>query len=138
MRRRFLQSLTALGLVVPAIVKSQTIVVEDSRLIGTWRSDREMTMKYRKFDDSVSPQTREKFADLFGKLTWRVTPSEIYFTNDAMQYSERYRVVDKDDKSVVISLEGSASTHLQYIQFEGDYIIVVTGHNVEYFKRVDA
>jgi hypothetical protein len=139
MRRKLLQSLAILGLALPSIAaKSQAIEAGDSRLIGTWRSDREMTMKYRKFDDNVSPETRERFAQIFGKLTWRFTASEFFYANGDLQFSEPYRVVDKDYHSVVVSLQGHDAARLLYVQFEGDYIISAAGHSVEYFKRVDA
>src|SRR5665213_2326897 len=122
MRRRFLQNLAAVGLItISRVGNAKSGDDGDPRLFGTWQSDRDLTMKYRKFAEETPDHIREKFAQLYGKATWRVTKERIYFTNDKLQYSMSYQVVAKDEDSVVLSMQGRGPAYLQYIRFEGNY-----------------
>lgn len=110
----------------------------DSRLLGTWRSDKERTVALWKYQKELPPEIRERFEKIFGKFTLRFTETHIYTefedTNDTVPYS----VVARDSSSVVIAWHEEKEHSLQHIHFEGESYYVLSGYNVEFYKRVAA
>jgi hypothetical protein len=140
MRRLFLRNAALFGLAAAnaGSANASTPRKLDKRLIGTWRSDRELTMKYRRFKQELDVEKREQFAHIFGKMKKRFTATHLYSEFDNERLSGPYRVVAKDAKSVVIALQGDTGTELQQLVFENDYYYVLTGYNLEFFRRVAA
>jgi hypothetical protein len=79
----------------------------DRRLIGTWRSDRERTVKLWRYNKEVDAEAMAKFESIFGKLTWRITPSHWHgeFEND--RFSGPYSVIASDQRSAVVLHPGA-------------------------------
>jgi hypothetical protein len=74
----------------------------DKRLIGTWKSDRELTFKHHVFKAGVKPAIRRKFRDIFGILTVTYTRTKIVADYKGSGSATRYRVLAKDDYSAVL------------------------------------
>lgn len=111
----------------------------DSRLLGTWRSDKERTIAHWCHLTETSLEKRRKLDGVFGKLTVRFTETNIESELDGVADSVSYSVVTSDASSVVVTYKGPlGSQELQHIHFEEDSYYVLVGYNVEFFKRVKA
>jgi hypothetical protein len=110
----------------------------DSRLIGTWRSDRSRTKKEIEALRDIPTRRRPKLIRMFGKLTLRYTRTRCYSTFDGDTDVAPYRVLAKNSYEVVITapsyLDGELK--IQHIHFEGEYYWVTLGAFREYFRRV--
>lgn len=142
MRRALLSSLVIAGLAPVASVAAppQKSRRTDRRLVGTWKSDRERTAKLWRYNKEVEEQARLKFEAIFGKLTWRITPTKWYGEFEQDKFSGPYSVLASDHRSVVVFHPGDrdAPGELKQYFFEDEYMYVVAGYNVEFFKRVEA
>ena len=129
----------------------------DSRLYGTWKSDREATIDYNRNHTKISDRELQALGQMFGHLIvvyqsggrssttmeahtiTRGTETESF---DSLSDKSAYRIVAKDDDSVVIEL-GEDKTILT-IHFEGDNMYWIylgdkdlSGrHMREYFRRI--
>jgi hypothetical protein len=111
----------------------------DQRLLGTWRSNRELTMKYWRFYPGISQAQKEQIAQRFGKLTWRFTETEYFYDLDDSHTSSPYWVIAKDAISVLVGIGTKQDANLQYIRFEENYFyILAPRHNLEFFTRIGA
>ena len=112
----------------------------DDRLLGTWRSNRELTLKYWRFEPGISQEDKKQLAQMLGKTTWRFTRSQFSFQLDRSRFTKPYTVVAKDAISTVIAIgEKDEPSTLQYIRFEQDYFYILTAtHNLEFFSRAGA
>ena len=144
MRRALLLStLSAAGLatVAPVVAAPRTNGVKtDRRLHGTWRSDKERTAALWKYTKEIGDRNRQKFEAIFGKLTWRVTPRRWEAEFEDQNWGGPYSVIAADTRSVVVSHPGDPGeqAELKPYFFEEGYMYVVSGYNVEFFKRVEA
>mgnify|MGYP006950006047 CR=1 FL=1 len=140
MRRQVLRSLlglAALGWASSTLSATQKAKTEP-RLIGTWRSDKERTLALWKYKNEVSPETRSRIENLFGKFTLRFTRTHIHTEFEGETSSVRYSVIASDKNSVVIAWHEEEGPSLQHIHFESESYYVVSGYNVEFFTRVRA
>jgi hypothetical protein len=110
----------------------------DRRLLGTWRSDKERTLALWKYQKELSPEVRERFERIFGKFTLRFTETHIYTVFEDTRDTVPYTVVARDANSVVIAWHEDKERSLQHIHFDADGYFVLSGHNVEFYKRVTA
>lgn len=110
----------------------------DNRLLGTWRSDKERTIALWKYQKEIAPETRERFEKIFGKFTLRFTETHIYTAFEDTKDAVPYSVVARDSSSVVIAWHEERERSLQHIHFEGESYYVLSGYNVEFYKRVAA
>ena len=109
----------------------------DKRLLGTWRSDKELTIIYWRYTKELAPDRRERFENLFGKLTIKYTESHAYSEFDETKDSCKYEVIGRDDNSVAIIWHEKQEDKIQHIHFEeNDLYYVLVGYNVEFFRRV--
>lgn len=111
---------------------------EESRLIGTWRSDKEKTLTLWKYKKEISPEARERFEKIFGKFTLRFTATHIFTEFDEINDIVPYSVIAKDKTSVVIAWHEKEETSLQHIHFEENSYYVLSGYNIEFYSRVPA
>jgi len=139
MRRAFLSTLAVAGLAVAAREAAALPQQHkpDPRLIGKWKSDRERTVKLWKYSKPLSDDERLRFESMFGKLTWRITPTHIFSEYDGEKLSQQYSVLGVDSQSVVIRRKGESHDELQQFFFEEGWLYVVSGYNIEFFKRVE-
>jgi len=107
----------------------------ESRLLGTWRSDKERTTKFWRYTEEPDPRQRRQFENLLGKLTRRYTETHSYGEFEGESWSDEYRVVDSDIRSVVVAYRDDKDYTLQQIFFEKDSIYLVAGYNLEFFRR---
>jgi hypothetical protein len=113
--------------------------MQDSRLIGTWRSDARKTWLdiASRRDFSVAKQKR--LLRLFGKLELRYTPTHCYSTLNGKVTADRYRVVARDSSSVALVVSNAlAGEQIVHLHFEGSHywIVLGSGRMREFFKRV--
>lgn len=139
-RRTFLSTAALTGLVSsPSIsLAASTGGKTETRLLGTWRSDADRTVKHWRYSRQITDENREKFEKIFGKLVWRITPTRIYSEFDGDKFSERYSVIGSDRNSVVVKYHHNDNPSLQQFFFEEkEWHYVVSGYNFEFFKRVE-
>jgi hypothetical protein len=123
-------------------VKSMRTCIDmnDSRLIGTWRSDARRTALDVAARRDVAASKKKKLLSLFGKLELRYTPTHCYSTMGDSVTVNPYTVVAKDAWSVVVV--GSnliAGKEIVHIHFEGHHYWIYLGSSGmrEFFKRVN-
>lgn len=108
----------------------------DSRLLGTWRSDKTRTLAEWVYTSTTTIEERDRVASWFGRLVVRYTPARMFtdLEGDTTQCS--YRVVAKDPDSVAIVCRTQDRDEIRHIHFVGDKIYWVTvGRNREFFAR---
>jgi hypothetical protein len=108
----------------------------DARLLGTWRSDKERTVRFWRYTEEPDAARRKDFERLLGKLTRRFTETRAYGEFEGDTWSDEYWVVDSDARSVVVAYRDDSTYTLQQIFFEKDSIYLVAGYNLEFFRRV--
>ena len=123
----------------------------DSRIIGTWKSNRNKTMEFWSFPKRArfGPKKKEKWAEMFGKMTWKVTKNRLYSEYDGFKKITKYNIVASDSNSVVLELSEvildelnefnffEFESKLLQIHFEGkDLFSISDGYNHEFFERI--
>lgn len=77
--------------------------MHDKRLLGTWKSDTRRTMREIRNLRSIPEASHKPLKKILGRLTVRYTRARVYMRfDDQENWDEPYRVVAKDDHSVVI------------------------------------
>jgi len=113
--------------------------MQDSRLIGIWRSDARRTSLDVAARRDISAARQKKLLRLFGKLEVRYTPTHCYSTLNGQVTADRYRVAAKDSSSVALVMSNAiAGEQIVHIHFEGNHywIVLGSGRMREFFKRV--
>jgi hypothetical protein len=131
----------AIAVVLGAAVLILAWPQSDSRLIGTWQSDREKTFAKPEKSPFFDEKKMEGFKKLFGKLKVRYTDNRLTMDQEGVTTTAEYRVVGKDKHSVVIStsLDLSGEQELVQIHFvDSDtyWLLDSSGVMKEYFTRV--
>ena len=138
MRRRIIN--VALGTAAALLTCDAVGAVDRShiekRLLGTWRSDKERTIANWKYKKELAPEVKERFERIFGKFTLRFTEKYIFTEFDDTKTTAPYLVVAQDSTSVVIEWHEEKGRSLQQIHFEDDGYYVLSGYNVEFYKRI--
>ena len=114
--------------------------MNEPRLLGSWQSDRERTFERLKPGPKSTPQSFAKFKALFGKVVVRWTPNYCHYKLDGDRWKTPYRVVARDDESVVIEAhdELTGGDCLHHIRFEDDaYQLFTRWGMIEWFKRIE-
>jgi len=138
MRRSFLSAIALTGLSVTGAAASKTPRKVDKRLIGTWKSDKERTVARWQYNKPLDNAQREKFESIFGKLVWRITETYYYGIFEDQKFSDTYTVLASDENSVCVSHHNDGKPELNQYFFEEGYMYILSGYNVEFFKRVEA
>ena len=86
------------------------------RVVGTWQSDKEQTVRSIRFPDGYSEEQKEKACSVFGKLVISYTPEVICALPNATakpdaKHGTVYRVVKEEDG--VLTLEVVATAQQQ-------------------------
>ena len=112
----------------------------DTRLLGTWKSDKRRTAREVVARKDFKPNRKAKLLSLFGKLELRYTRTHCHSRFDGEKLSSgNYHVVAKNSESVVVvttnPISGDVISHLH---FEGPnlYWVSVAGRFREYFRRI--
>ena len=133
----------------------------DSRLLGTWKSDRRRTFAEWSWGENVSPKKKEKLKSLFGKLLITYTRSRIIWNLPHRKWvnSRRYTILGTDEASVAIVVSGElyikdpkkydrfnlqtvkelwSKPEIRQIHFAGNHywISIGNGKNREFFRRI--
>jgi hypothetical protein len=109
----------------------------DPRLLGTWCSDKALTLAEWSFSKKTRAKGRRIISGLFGKFRMRYTPSRIYAELGGHRTVTPYKVVSADPHAVVILrfIEDGA-TEFQRVHFMGPNLHWVSvGRNREFFRR---
>jgi hypothetical protein len=115
--------------------------MRDRRLLGTWQSDGPRTVRDIEARQDIPARHRRTFADMFGRLVLRYTPTRCYATLGETTTVSRYTVVGRNaDEVLVVSHDetGARGDGLQHIHFEGDRYWISLGPFREFFRRVAA
>ncbi len=111
----------------------------DSRLIGTWKSDRRRTFQNFKPKTGFDPKKFRKLKSLFGKLTIRWGRGKCYTELGEYRDSENYEIIARDSNCVIVRLWSEIYEEflLQRIHFEGEFYSMALGGGLcEYFRRI--
>lgn len=110
-------------------------------LVGTWRSDRAMTLEYWAFPKTASNKLKKivRARDFFGNLHWQVTRKQLTTWYPTLPLrSMPYRVVWENPHSIAIVFPRDTDRPLRHIVFvDPDRFFMLAGMaNCEWFKRV--
>jgi hypothetical protein len=118
----------------------------DDRLIGTWQSDAGRTIAHLREHKSVDDKQEAGLRKIFGKLRLTYTASVVKSEMNGTAETEKYEVLGKDKRSVVIrvprktelpeALEGSEFTLIHFDGPDSYWIYIPLVNMREYFKRV--
>jgi hypothetical protein len=112
--------------------------MNDSRLLGTWRSDARKTDREIAARRDIPASTKARLRPLFGKLVLRYTKTRCYATLGGETEASRYVVVAKDSSSVAVvyvdPVDGTEA--ISHIHFEGRHYWISLGRIREYFRRI--
>lgn len=118
----------------------------DVRLLGTWKSDADLTMASFQGKSSRNAEREAKLRSLFGKM--RIIWTATHLTSDLDGYidTDKYKVLASDEDSVTIQTEdtnpspldglGLPAVHVIHFVGADTYWLDISGGMREYFKRV--
>jgi hypothetical protein len=112
--------------------------MNDSRLIGNWRSDARKTSLEIAARRDITAAKKKKLLRFFGKLELRYTPTRCYSSLNGQISVNRYSVVAKDSSSVALLVSNPIlGKQIVHIHFEGNryWIVLGSGRMREFFKR---
>lgn len=108
----------------------------DSRLLGTWKSDKIRTLEEWVHSSASPPDAQVRIANLLGKLVVRYTPARVFTEFEGNTTQCPYRVVATDSDSVAIVCRTESRDEIRHIHFVGeDLYWVHAGRNREFFAR---
>ena len=127
------------------------------RLIGTWKSDRGLTLANCHRYHLLTGAKKRKFGSIFGSLVLRYTRRRLYIALGETKWSAEYDVLAEDSESIVLRIhsedhwkranaivadilkEMAAEPRFQHIQFRTrnghEYYWIGCGVFCEWFKR---
>lgn len=127
------------------------------RLIGTWKSDRGLTLANCHRYHLLAGAKKRKFGSIFGRLVLRYTRRRLYIALGETKWSAEYDVLAEDSESIVLRIhsedhwkradaivadnlkERAAEPRFQHIQFitrnGHEYYWIGCGVFCEWFKR---
>jgi hypothetical protein len=110
----------------------------DRRLLGTWRSDKKLTVAEWAFPKTVTSKARRAILALFGKFTMRYTATRIYGEFERHRTITPYRVLASDADSVaILRFIEDRKTEIQHVHFvDNNRHWVSVGRNREFFRRI--
>ena len=106
------------------------------RLLGTWRSDKELTLSHWVFSGESTGADHVAKANWFGRLVVRYTAEAVHTEFDGDQTACFYRVMTSNPDSIVIvcrTNDRDEERHLHFLNSETYW--VQCGSNREYFRR---
>jgi hypothetical protein len=121
-------------------MKSDALAGAKKRLLGTWRSDRELTVQNWAFPKRIAQKKLKFFYSIFGKNTWHFTPQFCFGEFEGEKWRARYEILWASEWSVVVLFhtKGGESCHHLFFEDEHFYLSAGRAGNVEYFKRIGA
>ena len=111
----------------------------EKRLLGTWLSDRQRTLKELRFRPGTSRKSREWLRASFGHLRLTYTRHQIRTVLKDFQTTDAYEVLVSDANSVAIRWHCKVTDEwdIRHIHFHGqDHYWVSYGYHREWFKRI--
>lgn len=108
----------------------------DKRLLATWRSNKERTLKYWRYEKELDEEKRARFEKIFGKFTLRFTETHVHTEFEGETDVVPYTLVASDDSSVVIRWNEPGNPKLQQLIFDETGYHVLSGNSIEFFDRV--
>jgi hypothetical protein len=111
----------------------------DKRLLGTWRSDKDRTLKEWAFKATATRKHRRVIRGVFGKLRITYTRKYIHYVLGDWRQKSAYRIICRDPYSIAILYWDSMGEEwrAEYIRFDGkNSYWVPVGYNREFFKKV--
>ncbi len=119
----------------------------DSRLIGRWKSNRDLSITTFPHRERLSPEKRAIFDGVFGRLTVTYTRHHVEIDMAAMAQEQpireraRYRVIGSTANSVTVRFrdvpfEGDSTKTIHFVGPDRYWILVGESGGREYFDRV--
>jgi len=110
--------------------------MNDSRLLGIWKSDAQKTAREIAARGDIPDSRKRKLRRFFGKLELRYTRTRCYAKHGGEITISRYTVVAKDSSSAAIVNSNSISKgQIFHIHFEDDLYWISLGRIREFFRR---
>jgi hypothetical protein len=115
--------------------------MQDTRLLGVWRSDARRTRRDLGARRDIPLKTRRAIDGMLGRLELRYTRTRCHSTLDGSTFSAPYVVVAKDSSSVaIVSRDVLGEEAISHIHFEDSRFWIHVGRGLfrEFFKRVES
>ena len=110
-----------------------------SRLIGTWRSDRKLTLQDIQARRDIKPKARKILEGIFGKLVLMYRQKTVVSLFEGVKTTEHYRVLGEDSGCAVIRALNPGPLGKRYVMvhFENDDCYWISlGKYREFFRRI--
>jgi hypothetical protein len=115
------------------------VIKTDKRLIGTWLSDRQRTLKELRYRPGLSRKSRRWLRASYGYLRLTYTRREIRTVLKEFRSRDPYEVLASNSGSVAIRWLCKLTNEwdIRHIHFDGpDHYWVCYGYHREWFKRI--
>jgi hypothetical protein len=89
------------------LIASPACSAQETRLLGTWKSDKEATKRYITSELKLSPTVIEALDKIVGTLTLTYTSSTVTFANCELAGTYRYEVLASSDKELKVQIIGT-------------------------------
>jgi hypothetical protein len=113
----------------------------ESLLVGTWRSDRQRTIKQWVYPKRLAAKRRKEFEAIFGKLKVSFTRKKHTSFYEGRTWSCPYRVLWSKEAAefpeIVLLFKAASGESIQHIIFDSpNSYYLQAGRCLEFFKRV--
>jgi hypothetical protein len=127
-------------------------------LIGSWKSDKRLTLENCHRYHRLTGAKKRKFGSIFGRLVLRYTPSRVHHLLRGLEWTAKYDVLAVDSESIVVRIHSDdlwkkaspitadivkemAEPRFQHIHFRRrngrQYYWIGCGILCEWFRRLD-
>ncbi|MFN8391314.1 MAG: hypothetical protein U0136_13565 [Bdellovibrionota bacterium] len=116
----------------------QPAAIVDTRLLGTWKSDKERTIETWPLPKDVTSQQQQRIYDRFGKLRITYSSDSALSEYEDLCQATHFRVLAKDANSVALQgrKDSECEDGIQQIHFDSpNSFWINSGRAIEYFRR---
>ncbi|MDB6121357.1 MAG: hypothetical protein JWQ71_350 [Pedosphaera sp.] len=99
---------------------SLSIHAGNSKLVGTWKSNKAATVDYLKSHTKLTPQQLEKVGSVLGKMVIEFDAEKMTMKSGNWKFVSKYKIVEESKDGVTIEAEDPGTKKLTKTKFELD------------------
>jgi hypothetical protein len=113
----FMKKLTSLFLLS---ILSFSAFAGSEKLMGTWKSNKEVTLAYLKIHTSLTPQQLDMVSQSLGKMTLTFDKTNLTMKTDDWKFVSPYKIISETTNSMTIESKDPNTQTLTQSKFEFD------------------